>query len=47
MNVQQTLEKVIDAESSGDLNTSMIWYKNGLAVSGPNNEIRVNKYLKI
>ncbi|KAJ8921824.1 hypothetical protein NQ315_008456 [Exocentrus adspersus] len=34
------LEKVIDEKLEGTAPTSMCWYKGGIAVSGPNNEIR-------
>lgn len=34
-------EKVIQADETGPYDTAFTWYKAGLAVTGPNQEIRV------
>lgn len=39
------LEKVIDFTTEGPHKTSFVWYKYGIVVAGPNNEIRVSKVL--
>lgn len=36
------LERVIYENLEGTASTNMCWYKGGIVVSGPNNEIRVN-----